>query len=231
MIQLVVLLALSWLLIWFFEKKHLSVLGLIPTKRILLWSSILLLVSALIAATAFVLRSWIIQEAYILNPAASAHSVLMNTWYQFRTVFTEELLCRGALLYILIQRIGSKKSILVTAFLFAVLHLLNAGIWGDGVQLILVFLFTFIMGLLLAFAFVKSGSLLTPLAIHFGWNWVQNYAFPESATGSHLFILSAPAPVVTISYLAFFTMMFLPKVLVLLVDYGIIRIYPKAPAS
>lgn len=231
MLQLITLLAISWLLIWLFEKRQLSVLGLIPTKRVLIWSVMLLLVSALIAAASFALRMLIIQEDYMMNPALTVRSVWINTWYQFRTVFTEELLCRGALLYILIQRIGSKKSILITALLFAVLHWLNAGIWGDGAQLILVFLFTFIMGLLLAYAFVKSGSLVTPLAIHFGWNWVQNYAFPESATGSHLFILAAPPPVVTISYLAFFTMLFLPKVLVLLVNYGLIKIYPQGTSA
>lgn len=231
MLQLTVLLAVSWLLIWMFEKKHLSVLGLLPTKRLLLLGGILLVVSLFIAASAFLLRMYIVQEHYVLNPSTSLRSVLLNTGYQFRTVFTEELLCRGALLYILLQRFGSKRAILTTSLIFAALHWMNAGVWGDWIQLLLVFLFTFVMGLLLAYAYVRTGSLWMPLAIHLGWNWVQNYAFPGTAPGAHLFILSAPPPSVTISYLAFFTMLLLPKVLIIGVNYWMLNRHPQVRNS
>ena len=86
----------------------------------------------------------------------------------------------------------------------------------------LVFSFTFAMGLLLAFAYVRTGSLLIPFAIHFGWNLTQNYIFPGTETGDHLFVLVA-APTVTISYLAFFTMLLFPKIAVILADYFIVK--------
>jgi uncharacterized protein len=223
MIQLLALLAISWLLLWFFEKQDLSVLGLVPTKNRITYFIILFIVSACAAALAFGLKMYFVKEAYSIAPALTFKSVLQESWFQFRSVLTEELLCRGALLYILIKKTGKRKAIFISAILFAVLHWLNAGVWGNAMQMIIVFAFTFAMGLLLAYAYTKTFSLLIPLAIHYGWNLTQNYIFPESAAGNHIFILTAPPPSVTISYLAFFTMLLLPKISLLLCDYFIVK--------
>jgi membrane protease YdiL (CAAX protease family) len=223
MLQLAALLAISWLLIWFFEKGNLSVLGLTPARDRLKYFFILFIVSALVSASAFALRMVIAKETYVVSPSLTARSVLLETWYQCRTVLTEELLCRGALLYILIKRIGSTKAVIITSILFAVLHWLNAGVWGNWPQMILVFTFTFAMGLLLAYSYARTFSLLIPFAIHFGWNLAQNYIFPDSATGNHIFTLAAPAPTVTISYAAFYTMLLLPKMLVIAIGYLIVK--------
>lgn len=223
MLQLIGLLLISWLLIRLFEKSNLTVLGLTPTTERVKYLIILFIVSGLLSATAFLLRMAIAQEEYTLAPSLTINSVLLETWCQFRTVLTEELICRGALLYILIKKIGQTKGIIVTSVFFAVLHWINAGVWGNWVQMIIVFTFTFAMGLLLAFSYAKTFSLLLPFAIHFGWNLTQNYIFPDTASGNHIFILATPPPEVTISYLAFFTMLLLPKIGVLVVNYLIIK--------
>lgn len=223
MLQLIGLLAISWLLIWIFEKQNLSVLGLKPTKDRLKYFAILFIVSALFSATAFLLRMYFAKEEYVITNSLTIKSVLLETWYQFRTVLTEELLCRGAILYILIKRIGQTKAILITSIFFAVLHWINAGVWGNFLQMTIVFTFTFAMGLLLAYSYSRTFSLLIPFAIHYGWNLTQNYIFPETAIGSHIFTLAAPPPIVTISYVAFFTMLLLPKIAVLIVDYLIVK--------
>jgi uncharacterized protein len=223
MLQLIGLLAISWLLIWLFEKGNLSVLGLTPTKDRLKYFTILFIVSAVLSATAFLLRMYFAKEEYTISQSLTTKSVLIETWYQFRTVLTEELLCRGALLYILIKKIGQTKAVIISSIIFAVLHWINAGVWGNLTQMIIVFTFTFAMGLLLAYSYARTFSLITPFAIHYGWNLTQNYIFPDTATGNHIFTLAAPPPSVTISYLAFFTMLLLPKISVLIVDYIIIK--------
>ena len=225
MLQLLALIAISWLLIWLFEKGNLSVLGLIPTKKRVKYFTILFIVSALISAFAFILRMLIAKEVYTLSPTFTPKMVLLETWYQLRSVLTEELLCRGALLYILIKKIGQTRAIYVSSIIFAALHWLNAGVWGNGTQMALVYTFTFAMGLLLAYSFARTNSLLVPFAIHFGWNLTQNYIFPDIAAGNHIFTLAAPPPTVTISYLAYFTMLLLPKTLVLLLGYAIVKQY------
>lgn len=227
MLQIIGLLIISWLLIWLFEKKNLSVLGLTPTRNRLAYFFILLVVSAFLSATTFLLRMYFAKEDYVLTPSLTTKNVLIQIWHQIRTVLTEELICRGALLYILIKKVGQPKAILFTAVVFAVLHWLNAGVWGNITPMLMVFVFTFCMGLLLAYAYAKTFSLLIPFAIHFGWNVVQNYIFPETATGNHIFTLAAPPPTVTISYAAFFTMLLLPKILILVVDYLIIKTHKQ----
>lgn len=223
MLQLIGLIAVSWLLIWFFEKGNLSVLGLTPTKDRLQYFTILFIVSAILSATAFLLRMYFAKEAYTISPSLTPKLMLVEIWYQFRTVLTEELLCRGAILYILIKKIGKTKAVLISSIIFALLHWMNAGVWGNMTQMIIVFSFTFAMGLLLAYAYARTFSLLIPFAIHYGWNLTQNYLFPDTATGHHIFILVTPAPTVTISYIAFFTMLLLPKILVLIIDFLIVK--------
>jgi membrane protease YdiL (CAAX protease family) len=223
MIQLIGLIIISWLAIWAVTKSNLSVLGLTPTTERLKYFLILFIVSGICSASAFLLRMYVAKEDYTLNQSLTINSVLLDIWHQFRTVMTEELICRGALLYILIKKIGPTKSIIITSILFAFLHWLNAGVWGNIMQMSIVFVFTFAMGLLLAFSYAKTFSLLIPFAIHFGWNLTQNYIFPDTATGNHVFTLATPPPEVTISYLAFFTMLLLPKISVVVVDYLIIR--------
>jgi uncharacterized protein len=223
MIQLLGLLIISWALLWLFEKRNLSVLGLIPNLHIIKYAFILFIVSAICCATAFLLRMYFANEEYAISSTLTASIVFEETWNQFRSVLTEELICRGAVLYILIKRIGQNKSIIISAIIFAALHWLNAGVWGNVVQMIIVFTFTFAMGLLLAYSYAKTFSLLIPFAIHFGWNLTQNFIFPDNPIGNHVFELAAPPPVVTVSYLVFFTMLLFPKLSVLLLDYLIVR--------
>ena len=223
MLQLIVLFAISWVLIWLFEKGNLSVLGLTPTKDRLRYFTILFIISAVLSATTFLLRMYFAREEYAVSQSLTAKSMLLETWYQFRTVLTEELICRGALLYILIKKIGQTKAVIISSIIFAILHWINAGVWGNVTQMIIVFTFTFSMGLLLAYSYARTFSLLIPFAIHYGWNLTQNYIFPDTPTGNHIFILAAPPPTVTISYLAFFTMLLLPKVSVIVIDYLIVK--------
>ena len=198
-------------------------MGLTPTIDRLKYFSILFIASAILSATAFLLRMYFAKEDYTLTQSLTVTSILLEIWHQFRTVLTEELVCRGALLYILIKKIGPKNVVIISSILFAVLHWINAGVWGNLTQMIIVFTFTFTMGLLLAYAYARTFSLLIPFAIHYGWNITQNYIFPESPTGNHIFTVAAAPPSVTISYFAFITMLLLPKISVLTVDYLIVK--------
>ncbi len=225
MLQIVALIAVSWLILWLTERENLSVLGLTPTIQRVKYVAILFSVSAIISGSAYLLKMYFAKEVYAVDGTLTPTGFLLESWYQIRTVLTEELLCRGVILYIMIKKWGKGPAILVSSILFALLHWLNAGVWGNVVQMALVFAFTFSMGLLLAYAYAKSFSLLLPFAIHLGWNWMQNYVFPDHPIGNHVFVLDGPPPVVTISYVAFFTMLLLPKIAVLVVNYGIVRSY------
>ncbi len=228
MLQIIALFAFSWLIIWWHEKGNLSVLGFQPTLKRTGYFFLLLFVSILISASTYLLRMYFAEEQYTVNTSMNAQLFFQESWFQIRSVLTEELLCRGVLLYIMIRQLGTRKAIVLSSLIFALLHWFNSGVWGNVPQMALVFVFTFAMGLLLAYAFTQSKSILLPFAIHLGWNWVQNFVFPDNAAAHSVFVLVTPPPTVTISYLAFFTMLLFPKIAVLAINYRIVRSYKPA---
>ena len=223
MLQIIGLLAISWLLVWLFDKHNLSVLGLMPTKDRLKLCFYLFIVTAICCSTAFVLKMYFAQEQYIINSKLTMFLIYSELWDNIRSVLTEELLCRGVLLYILIKKLGSKWAIIISSIIFALLHWLNNGVFGNTIQMSIVFLFTFCMGLLLAFSYAKTFSILIPFAIHLGWNLTQNFIFPDKPEGNHLFILATPPPMVTVSYFVFFVMLLFPKISAIGLAYLIVR--------
>ena len=58
MIGILVQLAISWLIIWFFEKGNLSVLGLFPTRKRLIDFMIFFLLTAICCASDFFLKMY-----------------------------------------------------------------------------------------------------------------------------------------------------------------------------
>jgi len=223
MLQLIGLFAISWLIVWLFDKHNLSVLGLMPTKERLKLCFYLFVVTAICCSTAFVLKMYFAKEQYTISPKLTTSVIFSELWNNIRGVLTEELLCRGVVLYILMKKLGSKWAIIISSIIFGLLHWLNNGVFGNAIQMSIVFLFTFFMGLLLAFSYVKTFSILTPFAIHLGWNLTQNFIFPDKPEGNHVFILAAQPPIVTVSYFVFFVLLLFPKVSAIGLDYLIIK--------
>ena len=227
MIGILALLAASWALLWWFEKGNLSALGWEPTAGRLKPAAILFLTTAACCSTAFFMRSWFTAEQFVLNPAADTARVLSGLWQNIRSVLTEELLCRGVGLYILIKKLGQKRAIVISSVVFGLLHWMNAGVLGNPVQMALIFSFTFTMGLLLAYAYAKSFSLYWPLAIHLGWNLVQNFVFPDGPFGFSLLITALPQQEVTVSYFVYFMMILFPKISAIGIGYLLVRYFGR----
>lgn len=221
-LELLVLLAASYLLIRLFEKGNLSVLGLQPTAKRLRLAGLLFVVTALCCSTGYLASMYFAQEQFALNPNLDARLIWNGLWMNFESVCFEELLCRGAGLYVLIQMLGRNRAILISAGCFGLLHLLNGGTLGNPVQAGLLFAYTFSMGLLLAYAFAQTRSLYIPFAIHFGWNLTQNFLFPGGAMGNTL-LVSIFQPEVTVSYLAYFIILLFPKLSAIAVNFGFLK--------
>ena len=78
----------------------------------------------------------------------------------------EEMLFRGYGLQVLVPWLGPMAAILPMSVLFAAAHADNQNISWLG-------LFnTFLWGVLLSAALLKSGTLWMPVGLHFGWNWI-----------------------------------------------------------
>jgi membrane protease YdiL (CAAX protease family) len=223
MIGIVVQLLLSWLLLWWFDKSSLSVLGFTPSRKRLFDFALFFIISAFLSASTFLLRMWIAKQEYQLNPVLNWISIGEGVWYNIKSVLYEELIFRGALLYLLVKKLGPLKALIFSSSAFGAYHWFTHNTLGNPTGMFIDFVVTGTMGLLLAYGYVKSNSMYLPIAIHFGWNLVQQVVFSGGHLGKQLFIEVLPAPVVTVSYFAYFFMQLFPLVSVLVVCFLLIR--------
>lgn len=227
MLGIIVLIAVSWLLIWFFEKGNLSVLGFNPGAGVIKLAILLFLLTAVCCASGYLLKIYYRIDIFRLSEDISPNLIVKGLWNNLKSVLTEELLCRGVGLYILVKKLGVRWGILISSVLFGVMHWFNTGVWGNLPQMAMLFGFTFFMGLILAYSFVKTGSILVPIAIHLGWNLTQNFIFSDGPFEAPLLVrIHAPVEV-TVSYFMYFLIVFFPEVSAILLNYLVLRKYPK----
>ena len=79
--------------------------------------------------------------------------------------FGEELLFRGYAFQTLVRATGPFAALLPISVLFAAAHSGNQNVSILGL------INTFGFGLVLGYAYLRSGDLWLPIALHFGWNW------------------------------------------------------------
>ncbi len=227
MIGILVQLAVSWLIVWLFEKGNLNCLGLLPTKRRLTDFFLFLIIAAAFSAFGFLLKMLIAKQSWHLNSGINARLILEGTWYVVKSVLFEELIFRGVLLYILIKKLGTTRAIFISSVAFGIYHWFSHELWGNPVQMAVEFFGSGAMGLVLAYGYAKTFSLYIPVALHFGWNFIQMVVFSGNTIGSQVLVEAVPPPVVTVSYLRYFTMLYLPLVTCLLVSAWLLKRYKQ----
>ena len=227
MIGIIAQLAVSWLIVWLYEKGNLGFSGLMPTKKRLLDFTVFFLITAACAVSGFLLKMLVAKQSWVLNPNINGGLILEGTWYTIKSVLFEELIFRGVLLYILIKKIGVTRAIIISSAAFGIYHWFSHELWGNPAQMAIEFFITGTMGLVLAYGYAKSFSLYIPIAIHFGWNIVQMVVFSGNTIGSQFFTEVLPRPVITISHFSFFVMQLLPVVSCWLINAELLRRYKQ----
>ncbi|PQJ74151.1 CPBP family intramembrane glutamic endopeptidase [Polaribacter gangjinensis] len=188
MIGILVAIAISWLLLYLIEKKNILALGFLPIGKRLKQFLIGFLITGILCVLVQYLESYLKSSTWILNKEISSGIIIKSFWWDFKSVLTEELIFRGALLYILIQKIGSRKSILISAIAFGIYHWFSYGVLGNVMAMILVFIGTGLMGYAWAWAFSKTKSIMLPFGLHLGWNFIYNTIFSKGPLGELVLI-------------------------------------------
>lgn len=83
---------------------------------------------------------------------------------------SEEILFRGYILRNLTQAFGAWPALLLSSACFSVLHLSNPGADRSALPLVNIFL----AGVLLAYPYLRTGSLWLSVGLHFSWNFTQS---------------------------------------------------------
>jgi membrane protease YdiL (CAAX protease family) len=222
MVGIIVQLALSWLLVWLFEKKDLGVLGLRPTKQRMVDFALFFIITAICCASGFFMRMYF-GERWDLNPIFTFKLLAAGLWWHIKSVLYEELIFRGVIFYILIRRLGASKAIIISAIAFGIYHWFSHEVIGDAKQMIITFIITGVMGLLYAYGYAKTFSLYIPCAIHLGWNFTQGFIFPQGPIGNGILIAMKPQRIVTVSYFTYYFVMFFPMISALLINYFLLK--------
>lgn len=178
----------SWLLLWFVEKKHISVLGIRPTGSRMRDLFVGLLLSSLICSLYQLSIVYFAGDRWLINKDFTVQAFLSGSWWTLNSVLFEELIFRGALLYIAIRKTGTDKACILSACCFGVYHWFSYGAFGNTGQMLIIFLMTGVAGLMFAFAFAKTNSLYLPIGLHFGWNLFSIVVFSNGPLGHQLLL-------------------------------------------
>lgn len=183
MLGLLVIIVISWILLRFFENKNIDVLGVIPSVNGVSLFFIGFLVVTLIVLINVYIENNILKVEWKLN-SINYTSVFNAFVYHLKSALTEDLVFRGAILYILIHRIGATKAILLSAIIFGVYHWFSYGIIGERIILLAyVLILTGFTGYVWAFTFYKTKSIMMGLGFHLGYNLIMSCFFESQPYG------------------------------------------------
>ena len=194
MLGVLVVFALSWLLLWLFRREHITVLGIIPNGRLLREFSLGLILMALCCTINLLGQSYFKEFSYVRNPDYGFWESLEGVWWTFKAALFEELIFRGAILYLLIKKIGINWACIISAIAFGIYHWFSYQMFGRGIiPMIYVFLLTGAAGWMFAYAFARTRSIYAPLGLHFGWIVISIVVFSEGPLGNSLFVIEGEA--------------------------------------
>jgi uncharacterized protein len=223
MLGIIVQLAISWLIIWLFEKGNLSFLGLYPSQKKILDFTLFFVFTGACCATGFLLKMYFTKQQWQLNTQLTFSLIAQGIWWNIKSVLFEELVFRGVLFYVLIKKLGSAKAIIISAIAFGIYHWFSQNVFGHPVQMIIIFFLTGTMGLLLAYGYSKTFSLYIPIAIHLGWNLTEQFIFSNGKIGNQIFVEVLPRQEVMISYFVFFLILLLPVLSMFIINFWLLR--------
>jgi membrane protease YdiL (CAAX protease family) len=171
------------------EKRPFSSVGLALTKG---WwraalSGTIISISAIAAVWAVLLAARGTDTSLAVRTFDSMLPMLLSGLALNSIVgFGEELTLRGYIFQAIGRSLGPTVSVLITAVVFAALHMFNPGIsWASIFNILLA-------GILFGQARMSTGSLWLPIGFHTGWNYATGsvFGFPVSGTVQRGVLLS-----------------------------------------
>ena len=177
------LLLLCWLAVYLLEKKNVFHQWLFPPRRRVSEFFLGLILSIALCIFTQILLSQLHGRTWHLSNDISLGKITFSLLYDFNSVVSEELLFRGFILLVLIKYFKTAPAMLVSASVFGIYHWFTFGVWGNLATMALVFVVTGLTGYVFAAAYVKTKSIILPVGIHLGWNWINNTMFSNGPNG------------------------------------------------
>lgn len=187
MLFTIILILISWLIAWRFDKQSLVAIGLFPRGKDLLIFIIGFFAAAFAALIYFSLVIYFSKSTLVTNNSFSFILFLKSTIWVLNSVAMEEYLFRGLLFYFALKKWGIKVACILSSVVFGIFHWQLNGIWGNLVPMIYIFLLTASAGWSFAYSFAKAKTILFPIGLHFGWNIINIIVFSQGPLGTQWF--------------------------------------------
>lgn len=144
----------------------------------------------------FLLDSWMYQTQW-QQSTVDPLVIFQSFWYHLKSALTEDLVFRGAVLYVLIRKIGAVKAIMLSSIIFGVYHWFSYGMIDRElhiIPLLYVFILTGLTGLSWAYTFHKTQSIIMPLGMHVGSNFTLSLFLANQPYGELLYHQTSVTP-------------------------------------
>ena len=189
MIGIVVLLVVSVVLLYWAGQMELIKSAFLPMTHRIKELTTGFLITAFLCLVVEIVMMTLKQSKISLNPEFTPGRFIQMSFFDLKSVVTEELVFRGALLFLLIEKIGAKRAIWISAILFGMYHWFSMSLFGNLIPMIVVFIGTGVMGYAWALAFAKTRSIFLPIGLHLGWNFTFNTIFSNGPLGRGWMVL------------------------------------------
>jgi hypothetical protein len=142
-------------------------------KELLLSSIIVIIPGFIIAINNFPISAYINDRFFMTEPNSLVYLYFLES---FTTAFFEEIIFRGMILFVVLQRVpntkqGIFKAIVISSAIFGLSHLLNLfGVAGLANTLLQVG-YSFLMGMMWAIVFIKTENILYSIVLHATYNY------------------------------------------------------------
>jgi membrane protease YdiL (CAAX protease family) len=188
----VTILIAAWVVLRFIDRRSFVSLGF--ARRNLIRDSLIGLMTGLgmmaVGVAFLYVFGWLRWDA---TTAFSGSALMLATAAMLANTLTQEVLVRGYVQQTIQSQFGVRAGVIFSALFFLALHL------GAIQNQLLPAISLFAAGILLATAYAVSGNLWFPIALHFGWNFLQGPVLGQAVSGQavdagwRLFQLDGPA--------------------------------------
>lgn len=204
MLGLLVIIVVSWVLLYFIEKKNIEALGIVPTGKRIIQFVIGVVFIMLVTLLNIYVETLVLKVDWEMQSSINYQSIFDAFVYHIRSALTEDLVFRGAILYILISRLGAKWGILISALCFGVYHVFSYGMIEAGIiQILYVILITGFTGYVWAYSFYRTKSIMLALGFHLGVNLMNTFFFESQPYGELIFKAVSQSELIDWNWLGF----------------------------
>lgn len=178
-VSVFIVLVVVWLVFHFIDRRPFRSLGFVPQHALRDTVTGLIIGLGMMTACIAVLYfcNWAQPEA---NAPFSGSALALAALAMAANTVTQEIMVRGYVQQTIQRQFGVVNGVIFSALFFLMLHL------GAIRGAILPAISLFAAGILLGTAYAVSGNLWLPMALHFGWNFLQGPVLGENVSGQTL---------------------------------------------